>query len=41
VAYTGHGTDRMLIEGATSMLNALYEADNAVSFGGFRNKNPY
>lgn len=41
VAYTGHGTDRMLIDGATAMLNALYEADNVVSFGGFRNKNPY
>ncbi len=41
VAYTGHGTDRMLIDAATSMLNALYEADNVVSFGGFRNKNPY
>ena len=41
VAYTGHGTDRVLINGATAMLNALNEVDNAVSFGGFRNKNPY
>lgn len=41
VAYTGHGTDRVLVDGATGMLNALYEADNIVSFGGFRNKNPY
>ena len=41
VAYTGHGTDRVLVDGATAMLNALNEADNVVSFGGFRNKNPY
>lgn len=41
VAYTGHGTERVLIDGATNMLNALYEIDNTVSFGGFRNKNPY
>lgn len=41
VAYTGHGTDRVLIDGATAMLKALHEADNVVSFGGFRNKNPY
>jgi hypothetical protein len=41
VAYTGHGTERVLIDGTTNMLNALYEIDNTVSFGGFRNKNPY
>ena len=41
VAYTGHGTADMLVNGATSMLNALFEADNVVSFGGFRNKSPF
>ncbi|MBR6728128.1 MAG: hypothetical protein IKM08_08025 [Clostridia bacterium] len=38
VAFTGHGTEKMLVDGATNMLNALFEIDNTVSFGGFRNK---
>jgi len=38
VAYTGHGTEKVLVDGATNMLNALFEIDNTVSFGGFRNK---
>ena len=41
VAYTGHGTEKVLVDGATNMLNALFEADNAICFGGFRNKTPY
>ena len=41
VAYTGHGTEDVLVNGATSMLKALYEADNTVSLGGFRNRTPY
>ena len=38
VAYTGHGTENVLVHGAANMLNTLFEVDNAVSFGGFRNK---
>ncbi|MBQ9099393.1 MAG: hypothetical protein IJY50_08205 [Clostridia bacterium] len=37
VAYTGHGTAKVLIDGATNLLNALFESDNVLSFGGFRN----
>ena len=33
VAYTGLGTDKVLIDGATNMLNALFDADNVKAFG--------
>ena len=33
VAYTGLGTDRVIIDGATHMLNALFDAENIKEFG--------
>ncbi len=33
VSYTGYGTDKVLIDGATNMLNALFDADNVKVFG--------
>lgn len=37
VAYTGHGTADVLINGSTAMLKALFDADSVIRFGGFRN----
>lgn len=33
VAYTGLGTEKVLIDGAANMLNTLFTADNVASFG--------
>lgn len=33
VAYTGLGTDKVIIDGSTNMLNALFDADNIKRFG--------
>ena len=33
VAYTGLGTDKVIIDGATNMLNTLFDSDNIKEFG--------
>jgi hypothetical protein len=33
VAYTGLGTEKVIVDGATNMLNALFDADNIKEFG--------
>ena len=33
VAYTGLGTEKVLVDGCTNMLNALFDADNIKNFG--------
>ena len=33
VSYTGYGTDKVLIDGSTNMLNAMFDADNVKIFG--------